>query len=470
MKKIFSTLSFVALLATSQATAHAQAPARSLDEDLCLRDYDVTAERSLLDRGAHVDAVCDDGYPVLADALTGGHFDTAKLLLERGARVEARFQGGQTPLFTAASTDRPELVQILLDHKANVNARDDNGVTPIMRAAKAQAVSLLLQHGAHADDKDQNGTTVLMKAAMYGHADSIQLLLDHGAHVNDKNSYGTTALLQTASMAWTDALSVLLDHGANIQDTNKDGSTALIVAASRCLCDSYRPAAQYERYITLLLDKGIAIDATDNDGRTAVIGAAEKGRTSIIKVLLARGANPDIADKNGNTALSLVTKLNLPEAIAMLDPGQPLRLSLEQKSWNNPQEQFDAYRDACVQYPSSTSMRKKLLELAATLPTPPPTPVEARQYLLQASQQMKLASTPDALLAPIALLRKAIEIASWWPNAYYNLSVALELSGKYNEAESQLNFYLTAKPDDTQARTRLKAIQTERDAAAQAKP
>jgi len=71
---------------------------------------------------------------------------------------------------------------------------------------------------------------------------------------------------------------------------------------------------------------------------------------------------------------------------------------------------------------------------------------------------------------PISLLVKVEEIAPWWRDAYYNLSIALELRGQYDWAIRQMNDYLGLKPseaDAAKARARLLTLQAERDAAAQ---
>ena len=482
MKKMISVLSFAILFASWCAGAGVQSPARSADDQLKLAmAYKPGAERdnpkpvrAALDRGANIERRIGYWAP-LAIAIMNDQPQIARLLIERGANIEAQDEDGRTPLHFAVQHARLEMVRLLLDRGANVNARaSKSGATPICQIGNAQIVQLLLDHGAHADDRLPDADTALMAAANLGQADTIRLLLKHGARINDGTSWSGNAVMSTVSHLRTEALSALIESGADLDrhsGSNGSGSTPLILAAAG---NKYLPDLtedQYVRFITLLLDGGAAIDAVAvPDGQSALIAAAEKGRTGIIRLLLDHGANPDLADRKGNTALSLVTNLNLPEAIALINSSKVLHQKLEKTAWTSPQQQFDAYRDAWLQSPGNSIMREKLLRLAATLTPAPPATDEARQYLLLASQKMKAASTPDALLAPITLLRKATEVAPWWPNAYYNLSVALEMSDKFREAETQLNYYLLVKPDDAQARTRLKVIQTEKEAAAQAKP
>src|SRR5271157_1916496 len=89
---------------------------------------------------------------------------------------------------------------------------------------------------------------------------------------------------------------------------------------------------------------------------------------------------------------------------------------------------------------------------------------------LLATSQIKQASGPPSLAQPIGLLRKALLIAPWWGNAYYNLSRALELSGQYDDAIKQLNYYLELNPsadDAADARAKIAVIQSEKENATQ---
>lgn len=52
-----------------------------------------------------------------------------------------------------------------------------------------------------------------------------------------------------------------------------------------------------------IIDAGAQIDARNADGHTALILAAYHGRGSSVDALLAAGADPNIGDRRGNTAL-----------------------------------------------------------------------------------------------------------------------------------------------------------------------
>jgi ankyrin repeat protein len=54
-----------------------------------------------------------------------------------------------------------------------------------------------------------------------------------------------------------------------------------------------------------LLDAGADIDLQNDGGETALMYAAKYGRKEALRILLARGANPAIRDNDGRTAAAV---------------------------------------------------------------------------------------------------------------------------------------------------------------------
>jgi ankyrin repeat protein len=74
---------------------------------------------------------------------------------------------------------------------------------------------------------------------------------------------------------------LLLDKGANVNvKENRNGATPLIVAAFE----------GNKEVIEQLLAKGADIDAKDNEGNTALSLASARGHTAVVELLKARGA------------------------------------------------------------------------------------------------------------------------------------------------------------------------------------
>ena len=177
----------------------------------------------------------------------GSYITTVRLLLEHGAEVNAVGQQGEFALRQAAMHTSPACVKMLLDRGADPNMATVKGETALMMAAShdggnTESVKLLLQRGANANAADlKNGRTAL-HWAMIGstHIELVRLLLKHGADVNLADKKGDTPLMYAASadraekdIGIIESVRLLLRQGADASRVNKDGKTALQLAQAR---------------------------------------------------------------------------------------------------------------------------------------------------------------------------------------------------------------------------------------------
>ena len=211
--------------------------------------------------------------------------------------------------------------------------------------------------------------------------------------------------------------------------------------------------------------------------------AAFRGRPDVVKVLLDRGASIQAMDNHGDTALYLANASRRDwertaqedasnpnpgsrqvEADTVLDKEEVVRV-LEQALAQHRPHTFAEYVSDLQNHPLDRARRDNVVKLAAALPAPPPIPEQARRLYNRASALIGLASGPPDLGQPIKLLRWVLVIAPWWGDAYHNLSHALEITGQYDLAEKNLNYYLELNPPETEARAsraHLAEIQTEK--------
>jgi hypothetical protein len=71
----------------------------------------------------------------------------------------------------------------------------------------------------------------------------------------------------------------------------------------------YKPQPDIIESIKLALDAGADINAVDSNGRSALFGAAQQGFDKVVEFLAARGAQVDLRDRNGRTALDAASGL-----------------------------------------------------------------------------------------------------------------------------------------------------------------
>ena len=62
------------------------------------------------------------------------------------------------------------------------------------------------------------------------------------------------------------------------------------------------------RIVRLLLDRGANVNIQNNYGQTALIVASRKGRIDIVESLLDSGADPNIRNNDGGTALMIAER------------------------------------------------------------------------------------------------------------------------------------------------------------------
>lgn len=140
-------------------------------------------------------------------------------------------------------------------------------------------------------------------AAFIGHIEMMDLLIKMGADVNASGQAGTP-LFQSVVEGRYDAVAWLLEHGADVKYVLGNGETALYIAAFK----------GDPEVVKALLQKGANPNVATTDGPTdtlpggpPVMGesplhlAAAYGHMDVIDMLLEAGADPQAVDKVGAT-------------------------------------------------------------------------------------------------------------------------------------------------------------------------
>src|SRR5262245_522815 len=256
-------------------------------------------------------------------AIRQGARDDVERLIARGVSPNARDTQRTPALMAAALFADADMVELLLKRGANPNLADESGATALMWSVPDRAkVQRLLDRGAAVDTRSETGRTALLVAASYpGTVDLLRLLLAHGADLRAQDRAGTTALALAVRSADVDVARFLVERGLNPDALNAGARRA-------ALARNYRPMIDYllterlaplpaERFtsatgqspelLARAIDGGADINASNAGqyGRTALLTAvaSEAAGPETLKLLLDRGADPNVAMAEGETPL-----------------------------------------------------------------------------------------------------------------------------------------------------------------------
>ncbi len=170
----------------------------------------------LLEHGAAVGDLDNDGDTPLHVAAAEGHGEVVGFLLGRGADIEATGRDRWTPLDAAARKGKVPAMQVLLDRGASLGPRARGGRSALQAAAstgQVAAIDFLIGRGASVDDANDEGVTALIAAARGNQVESIHRLLAKGARAGHRDKSGRNAFLWAVHLDHVEAVKALLEAG-----------------------------------------------------------------------------------------------------------------------------------------------------------------------------------------------------------------------------------------------------------------
>lgn len=157
----------------------------------------------------------------------------------------------------------------------------------------------LAQAGQAVDARNSQGQTALLVATHRNHIATAQWLIERGANVNAQDAISDSPYLLAGARGRLEILRMTLTAGADLRSTNRYGGTALI------------PAAHYGHVevVREMLKTTVDVNHINRLGWTAlleaiILGDGGTAHTEIVRLLLSRGAAPELADAQGVTPLA----------------------------------------------------------------------------------------------------------------------------------------------------------------------
>jgi ankyrin repeat protein len=253
----------------------------------------------------------------LHEACHVGHADAVVYLLQLGYDIRTENNKNETAIYMACRHGHASCMEILLANGASFDnstkmislfkeylheyfilerkyPNTDEQVKNFIRY-----VDVLVEHFKKSDrGKRQLPNVLYAICSVPGMVMMVQRLVEHhGCHVNDysksdTNNTLTTALYGAIKSNDSSIVKYLIEKGANIHDK----------------CESKTPfhcaiAEGYLNISKLLLEAGSNLDARDIRCETPLFTAINNQNVEAVKFLLSNGANPNVFDTYGNTAL-----------------------------------------------------------------------------------------------------------------------------------------------------------------------
>lgn len=225
--------------------------------------------------------VDDYGVTALHEAARNGHVDMLRVMLEKGANpnvtMDEPADAGNTPLHVACAHGNAEVVKLLIEAGADDEIQNINGETPAHLAVKKR-------FGKDLKPEDRTG------------------VLEQLHHVDIPDNAGRTPLLVLQSLdrfTISKVMPTLIDKSVDVNHIDNAGNTALLATAWN---ESYR------NNIKELVRAGADVNVTNQRGDTALHYVLKYGDTESARFLIKKGANYNQTNNEGETPAQIAAE------------------------------------------------------------------------------------------------------------------------------------------------------------------
>ena len=298
MKNIFS-ISFVLV---ASLFVSAQQKNTLLEQSFWKTSPDVASVQAEIAKGNNPSASNDRSFDAVVIAINNDAPNaTIKFLLEQpGNGVNKPTHDNRIYLHWAAGKGNQEIVEYLIAKGSDINLEDSHGAFPVTAAANSGVSNTAIydaffKAGIDPKKKYTNGANLLLLTIPFDKNLTLtSYFTTKGMSVKDVDSDGSTAFDYAARTGNLTLLKSILEKGVKPTDN------ALLFAAQ----GSRRDANTLETYKYLVEDLKLKPTATNKEGQNVLHFLVTKAKqTEIINYFLAKGADINKADNDGNTPL-----------------------------------------------------------------------------------------------------------------------------------------------------------------------
>jgi uncharacterized protein len=246
----------------------------------------------------------------------------ARSLIARGADVNAKDNTVQSAYLISTSEGYLELLNLTLQHGADVDSKDSFNGTGLIRAADrghADIAGRLVQADIKIDHINNLGWTALHEAIILGdgsrrYVDTVRVLVAAGADLRLQSERERIPPLQHAASRGHREIAQVLRAGLEADKPSKRlADRRLLAAAERG--DATAAA--------LAIRAGANLEARDERGRTPLLRAVTEDRLAVARLLVQLGADPDALDEQHDTPWLVTGVTGSVEMLEVLLPARP---------------------------------------------------------------------------------------------------------------------------------------------------
>ncbi|OOV16641.1 ankyrin repeat domain-containing protein [Flavobacterium sp. LM4] len=244
-----------------------------------------------------------------------GNTELVDYLIAKGSDVNLEDSHGTTPVDFAASSGQsnPALYDAFFKAGVDPKKKYQNGANLLLLAISSdkelKAAEYFATKGMSLKDVDSEGNTAFTYAARSGNIPLLKKLLEKGAKPND-NALFTAAQGSRRESNTIETYKYLVED-VKIKPTalNKSGQNVLHLLAGK--------PNQIE-IINYFISKGVDPNKADKEGTTPLMVAASARETSVLELLLPTTKNINLQNLKGESALTNAVKYGTPEAVSLL--------------------------------------------------------------------------------------------------------------------------------------------------------
>ncbi|RYJ52535.1 ankyrin repeat domain-containing protein [Flavobacterium petrolei] len=265
--------------------------------------------------GNEVNKLTHDNRIYLHWAANKGNVAIVEYLISKGSDLNLEDSKGETPLTFAAIGGQSNTALYEAFFKAGTDPKKKykDGVNLLLMAIASDKNLALSNYfttkGMSIKDTDSDGNTAFDYAAKSGNLPLLKSLLEKGVKYTDN------ALLFAAQGSRRD-VTPLETYKYLVEDlkikptaTSKSGETVLHLLANK---------ANQSEIITYFLSKGVDANKANNEGNTALMAAASARDIAVLELLLPIVKNNNVKNLKGESALTMAVKTGTPEAVTVL--------------------------------------------------------------------------------------------------------------------------------------------------------